>query len=63
MKQQEAKFQENDKKVLAAQLLDEIGDALREKGVTLEALIESGREIRAELVKEKYGVAQEPEPK
>lgn len=36
------------------QLLDEIGEALREKGITLDELIESGREIREELYQEKY---------
>lgn len=41
--------------VLAARALDEIGAALRERGVTLEELIESGREIRTELIKEEYG--------
>lgn len=40
---------------LAVRALDEIGAALRERGVTLEELIESGREIRDELVKEQYG--------
>jgi AbrB family looped-hinge helix DNA binding protein len=43
------------KRVLAAKLLDEIGDALREKGITLEELLESGREIRSELARETYG--------
>lgn len=44
----------NPKAVLAMKLLDEIGDALREKGVTLDDLIESGRTIRQELYDEKY---------
>ncbi len=34
--------------------LDEIGQALKEKGFTLDALIESGREIRGEIYREKY---------
>lgn len=38
--------------VLAARLLDEIGDALRERGLTLEELIESGRDERVELLKD-----------
>ncbi len=41
--------------VLAIRALDEIGAALRERGVTLEELIESGREIRGDLIKEQYG--------
>jgi hypothetical protein len=35
-------------------LLDEIGDALKEKGIDLDELIESGREIRQEIYDEKY---------
>ena len=31
-------------------LLDLVGEALRENGVTLEELIESGREIRGQVV-------------
>jgi len=41
--------------LLAMKLMDELGDALREKGVSLEELIESGREIRQELYDERYG--------
>src|SRR6266487_3455290 len=41
--------------VLAQTALDEIGAALRERGVTLDELIESGREIRGELIKDEYG--------
>jgi AbrB family looped-hinge helix DNA binding protein len=37
-------------------LLDEIGEALRERGITLEELMESGREIRSELLKTRYGL-------
>jgi hypothetical protein len=36
--------------------LDEIGAALREQGLTLEDMIERGREIRRELVEEMYGL-------
>jgi len=42
--------------VVANTLLDEIGQALAERGLTLEELIESGREIRGELAREKYGL-------
>lgn len=34
--------------------LNALGDELRRNGVTLEDLIESGREIRGELFREKY---------
>ena len=40
--------------VLALKALDEIGAILREKGVTLDDWIESGRAIREELVREQY---------
>ena len=36
--------------------LDEIGQALQKKGIPLEKLIEQGREIRGEIIEEKYGV-------
>jgi len=36
--------------------LDRIGAVLLKKGVTLEELIESGIEIRGDIIKEKYGV-------
>lgn len=42
------------KEAQVMQLLDEIGQALKEKGVSLEELIESGREIREEIYQEKY---------
>lgn len=41
--------------MLAIKDLDEIGNALREQGLTLEDMIESGREIREELYREWYG--------
>lgn len=44
------------REVLATEALDRIGEALRAKGLTLEELIESGREIRGQLVEEKYGL-------
>ena len=42
--------------VLAMKALDQIGEALRAKGLTLEELIESGREIRGKLIEEEYGI-------
>jgi antitoxin PrlF len=41
--------------VLAMKALDRVGEALRERGLSLEDLIESGRGIRADIAKEKYG--------
>jgi hypothetical protein len=40
--------------------LDEMGAALREKGVTLDEWIESGREVRAQLIDERYGIRADP---
>lgn len=39
----------------AIRALDAIGQALKEQGITLEDMIESGREIREELYREQYG--------
>ena len=41
---------------LAMKLLDGIGEELKKSGVTLDELMESGREIRGEILKEKYGI-------
>ena len=43
--------------VLAMKTLDRIGKALKEKGLTLEELIESGREIRGQIAAEKHGTS------
>jgi len=40
--------------VVAMKALDELGEMLKEKGISLEELIESGREIRGEILREKY---------
>ena len=42
----------------ANRLLNRIGDALRERGVTLDELIEAGREERGPIFAEKYGLAE-----
>jgi len=42
--------------VLAMDALDRVGRVLRERGISLEELIESGREIRGKMVKEEYGL-------
>ncbi len=43
-------------KVLALKALDRVGAILRAQGVSLEEMIESGREIRGQLIKEEYGI-------
>jgi hypothetical protein len=42
--------------VVAANALDRIGEALREQGVALDELIESGRAERELLLREHYGI-------
>lgn len=46
--------------VLALRALDRIGAALKGQGVSLDELIESGREERSKIVREKYGLSEEP---
>ena len=41
--------------VIATRALAEIGSVLEKQGLTLEDMIESGREIREELYRERYG--------
>lgn len=41
--------------IAAIRALDEIGNALREQGLTLEDMIESGKAVREELYRERYG--------
>ena len=45
--------------VLAMDALDRVGKVLKERGVSLEELIESGREIKGEMVDEDYGLKAE----
>ncbi|MBI2888108.1 MAG: AbrB/MazE/SpoVT family DNA-binding domain-containing protein [Chloroflexi bacterium] len=42
--------------VVATRALDRIGSVLREQGLSLEQLMESGREERAAILKERYGI-------
>jgi AbrB family looped-hinge helix DNA binding protein len=42
--------------VIATRSLDRIGELLREKGISLEEMIESGREERGSLLREMYGI-------
>jgi antitoxin PrlF len=43
---------------IASELLDRIGQSLKEAGITLDELVESGRDIRGELMEEKYGLTE-----
>jgi antitoxin PrlF len=46
------------REAIAMEALDKIGELLQEQGITLEELIESGRDIRGELMQEKYGLTE-----
>jgi antitoxin PrlF len=43
--------------VVASEALDQIGKALKEKGVSLEELLEHGRKLRSEILDEEYGLS------
>ena len=43
--------------VVATAALDKVGEALKDKGVSLEDLIESGRDVRGALIEERYELA------
>ena len=47
------------REVLAMDALNRIGEALEEQGISLEELIESGRDIRGQIVEEQYGLVAE----
>jgi AbrB family looped-hinge helix DNA binding protein len=47
--------------VVATAALEKIGRVLEEKGTTLDELIDSGREVRGELVEERYELADHDE--
>jgi antitoxin PrlF len=49
------------REVLAMGALDRIGEVLKERGITLGELIESGREIRGRIIEEEYGLGTEKE--
>src|SRR5437870_1998485 len=42
--------------VLATKALDRIGQVLKEQGLSMEELIESGREERSRVIQERYGI-------
>jgi antitoxin PrlF len=45
---------------VAAKAFDRIGDILKEQGLSVDELIASGREIRADLLQETYGSTKPP---
>jgi antitoxin PrlF len=45
--------------VLTMDALDRVGKVLKERGISLDELIDSGREIRGEMIKEDYGLEAE----
>jgi hypothetical protein len=47
------------KDIIAMDALDRTGEALKEKGLTLEELMESGREIRGKRLEKEYGLKDE----
>ena len=47
--------------VVATKALDNIGDILKEQGVSLAKLIASGRDIRTDLIQETYGITESPQ--
>jgi hypothetical protein len=46
--------------VVATKALDNIGDILKEQGLSLEEVIAQGREIRTDLLQEIYGSTETP---
>lgn len=42
--------------IVATEALDKIGEVLKQKGLSLEKLIESGREQRGRIIAKKYGL-------
>ena len=47
--------------VVATKALDSIGDILKEKGLSLEALIAQGRDTRTDILQETYGITETPQ--
>jgi antitoxin PrlF len=46
--------------VMATKALDNIGNILKEKGLSLAELIAQGRDIRSDLLQETYGITETP---
>ena len=43
--------------IVATKALDRIGEVLKEKGLSLEEIIKSGREERGSIIKKQYGLS------
>ena len=43
--------------IVAMETLDLIGEALKERGISLEELIDDGREIRSQFIEDEYGIS------
>jgi AbrB family looped-hinge helix DNA binding protein len=46
--------------VVASKALDSIGEILKEQGVSLDELIDQGRDMRSDLLQETYGITEPP---
>src|SRR3712207_3591786 len=44
------------REVVATETLEKLGVLLKEKGISLEDLMDSGRDIRGKLIEEEYGL-------
>lgn len=44
------------RETVALDALRKIGESLKEQGITLEEMVENGRKIRGDLLKEMYGI-------
>jgi AbrB family looped-hinge helix DNA binding protein len=42
--------------VVAMRALDRLGEMLEDKGISLEELMDSGRDVRGEITRDKYGL-------
>lgn len=47
--------------MIAVQALDRIGKALRQQGLPLEEVIETGRQERAQIIRDEYGLPADEE--
>ncbi len=47
--------------VVALEAMETIGNILKKQGLTLEDMMERGREMRGQIIKEKYGLEESPQ--
>ena len=48
--------------VVTSQALDQIGQALKQRGLELDELMERSRDLREGLIKDEYHISDSPEP-